>query len=142
MKQLAAEGEAWRARGLDVLALNVDSLQPGSTRTPAQIATALERLSWPYDCGLATPEIVESFSHAMQSFVLKQESLRLPTSFLLDSRGQLAIIYKGPIESTQLAQDLPILNLSPQGIFQAACPFPGRWKPEIPLMASPRRMRR
>ena len=142
MKQLAAEVDELRAAGVDVLALNVDSLQPGSTVTPEQVAGALARIDWPYDAGIATKEIVESFSQAMQSFVLKQEPLRLPTSFLSDGHGQLAVIYKGPAKTTQLTQDMAILNLGPQGIYQAACPFPGRWKPEVPLVAKQRRVRR
>ena len=63
-------------------------------------------------------------------FVLKQPAMSLPMSFLFDGEGQLAVIYQGPIGAEQLTDDLSLFNLGAQGIFQAACPFPGRWQPE------------
>ena len=137
MVQLAAEREDFEARGVEVLALNVDSLQPNRNFDSQLIAKALERIGWPYASGIATSEVMQSLEGAQKSFVLKQGPMRLPTSFLFDSRSQLAIIYKGPVGPEQLASDLGVLSLSPSGIFQAACPFPGRWKPEMPQLAVP-----
>ena len=142
MQELATEAEELRGYGLEIVALNVDSLQPASTTAPEQIAAALQRIDWPYDAGIATPDVVESFSLALKAFVLRQEPLSLPTSFLIDSRGQLAVIYKGSVETRQLTEDLGLLNLSSNGIFQAACPFPGRWQPDVPQIARQRSRRR
>ena len=142
LARLAGEGSTLQGRNLQLLALNIDALQSGSDGNSKTMAATLERIGWPYAAGIASKELVDSLEQARLSFVLKQGPLNLPTSFLFDAKGQLAVIYKGPVEPEQLSADLKLLSLSQAGIFQAACPFKGRWNPEVPRMATRPQRRR
>jgi len=119
---LAAHRDALERSGLAVLAL--------STESPADAPRAAEFLAargWPFPWATATPDALERLD-ALQAVLLDREQrLPLPTSFLVDARGALRVVYFGPLQAERLLADLPLLELEEGALFDAAAPFPGRW---------------
>ena len=136
MAQLAARAPQLKELKVDVLALNADHLQSEGSAADGQAARVLDRLQWPFDAGVATPEVLQALSDARESFAMRQGPLSMPASYLFDRDGQLAVAYQGALQPAQITADLRLLNLSKAGVFDAACPFPGRWKPAFPQTAA------
>jgi hypothetical protein len=58
-----------------------------------------------------------------------QSPLPIPTSFLVDKRGRVVAVYKGPISTERLLADAGKLRVrSTDEWRQATLPFPGRWE--------------
>lgn len=115
------------ASGLQVLALSVDGLGTDEAASPTKAAALMERLALPFDSGLASAGFVDILQIAHDLLLAQRRPLPVPTSFLLDSQGRVAAIYKGQVQVDQLLADLAALELDEQGQRQAALPFPGRW---------------
>ena len=64
----------------------------------------------------------------VQSVVLNQSpDFGVPISFLLDGKGRLAAIYRGPVSFEKLRDDISQLDSSPEQRRDLAIPFSGRW---------------
>ena len=61
-----------------------------------------------------------------QLFV-RDTPLPVPTSFLIDKNGYLAVIYRGPVEVEQLLEDIKALELPANELRHMAVPMTGRW---------------
>jgi tetratricopeptide (TPR) repeat protein len=110
-----------------VVPLNVDDLeQPLPER-----AAAAEKISPQFrfpESGVATIEGVERLDAVHRVLISKRQSLPIPSSFLVDEQGRLAVIYKGRVSLAQLERDLGQVDPAPAD--QApneAIPFSGRW---------------
>ena len=125
-----ASAERIRAAGLEVLALNIEE---GAARDRA--SRMLEEIGWPYPSGFASTHTVEILD-ALQGAILSQDiRIPLPSSFLIDGRGNLVAFYLGQVEPEQALQDLQLLPLDAGQRRNAALPFPGRWFDEPAPMA-------
>jgi tetratricopeptide (TPR) repeat protein len=60
----------------------------------------------------------------------------VPVSVLFDGQGQLAAIYRGPVNAPTLASDVIKLSWSLSELQAAALPFDGRWD-QVPQPLSP-----
>lgn len=114
--------------GLKVLALNVDEPDEGgeeARRTKA--AAVLKKLQYPFSAGTAGPEALARMDALQLTNLGMQIPISLPTSFLLDSRGLVSVIYKGPVTVEQLLADASHLESHPAERRNDAAPFPGKW---------------
>ena len=85
-----------QAKGVDILALSVDGLgQDPSTRSNAAKLVASRK--FPFAVGEATDALVSDFQNLHNLHVPLHEDLPLPSSFLIDKQGRLAVIYKGAV---------------------------------------------
>jgi tetratricopeptide (TPR) repeat protein len=127
LHDMATEAESLRQAGLDVLALSVDGLDSSQPTTDADARAALERLAFPFASGMATRDMLDKLS-VVESIVFNYEAgLAVPTAYLFDSQGQLAVAYKGPVNLVQLQQDLAQLDVPLAERRKLAAALPGRW---------------
>ncbi|MFT7668393.1 MAG: Tfp pilus assembly protein PilF/peroxiredoxin [Planctomycetota bacterium] len=117
------ELRAWQAApgtfdelGLDVLALSVDE-------DPELARSAWSRLKLPFDAAVAPERAIAVFDVLQRMIVDRQREMAVPTSFLLDAEGRIAVIYRGPVEAETLADDVRALDETAAFV---GLPFPGR----------------
>ncbi len=129
--------ETFERAGIHVVTVCVDQPTEDRANDLAQIVAMTEQMQIPFDVAVGTPELVETWNVFQRAFIGKQTDLPLPSSFLLDAEGRMAVVYKGPVDAAQVVADSRLLGLSREAIFDGAIPFPGRWL-ERPPVTSPR----
>jgi len=129
LRALQAERAAFDARGLRLLALGVE----GEEDSRAKELAALDALGWSGERAFASSESAEVLD-ALQGMLLDRERrLPIPTSLLVNARGELVCMYLGPVEPARVLADLALLELDPAARREAAIPFPGLWyEPPFP----------
>jgi tetratricopeptide (TPR) repeat protein len=127
LTSLAAQEKLLRDAGLDVTALNVDELDANPNSTLSQSRALLRRLRWPFGAAGLSPEAAGALDVFHRSFLSLRRPLPLPSSFLLDAEGRLAVIYRGPADARQVVADAALLRLSPDQVRDRGLPFAGRW---------------
>ncbi len=113
--------------GLEVVTFNTDHLDGGSAPEDTQAALARSGSSFP---SLTISEAsLKSLDFLQRSILDRRTPLPVPSTFLVNPRGELAAFYKGPVSVEQLLQDLPLSNpdTPPRSRRDASIPFPGRW---------------
>jgi tetratricopeptide (TPR) repeat protein len=105
MKELTEQAGNLRAAGVEVLALNIDDL--GEENVPSsQAETLLADLKFPFPATKASAPLVEALQGFHDSLVGLNRPMPVPISFLIDPRGRLSVIYKGPVKVDQVIADL------------------------------------
>ncbi len=132
LQALSAARERLDSSGLDLLALDAD---------PQQTGDLLERVGWPWGRGSAEAELLDALDVVQRSVLDRQRPLPLPSAFLLDARGAVAVIYKGALDVDALLADAARLEGTPQSLRAAAVPFAGRWLESPPAPDFPRAAR-
>ncbi len=127
LRELAAREDELDAAGIAVVAVSADD--PDQRRTAAELQ---QRLGWPHAGVFADPRELEVLDTLQQTIVDRRYRLPLPTSFLIDAEGELAVVYRGPVNVATVVADASKLRASPQEIRTAAAPFPGRWGGAVP----------
>jgi tetratricopeptide (TPR) repeat protein len=127
LHEMAREAESLRGTGLDVLALSVDGLDSSRPTTAADARAALERFAFPFAAGTATREMLDKLSVVESIALTYQSGLAVPSSFLFDSEGQLAVAFKGRLDLAQLERDVAELNVPLAERRNLAAALPGRW---------------
>ena len=111
--------------GLEILALAVDEVQAGTSSDAAR--EAADRMGLWFPAGPATDELLVLLEVLQTTLVDRHRQLPVPAGFLLDARGRLARIYKGPVSTDRLLEDVAALSLDGIEAARASLPFPGRW---------------
>lgn len=120
--------QAIEEAGLNVLALNVDEVTAeGEEVRRAKARRVLAELKYPFDSGTAGVDVISALDALQMMNLGMQIPISTPTSFLLDERGLVAVIYKGPVEVKRLLEDVAKLESQPRDWRDQAAPFPGRW---------------
>ena len=110
----------WAAKGLDMLAVNVDdAAAPENIRA----VTSDLGLSLPIVCGSA--EVAGVYDVLYRYLFDRRRDLSLPTSFLLDEKGDVVKVYQGPIKQETVEQDCKRIPKTAQARLAKALPFPG-----------------
>ena len=135
LKQLAERKQEIDARGLDVIAINLDQLSTPS----GSIDALLDRLGFSHGSERGSEQLVTTFDLVQRSVLDLWVDLAVPTSFLIDDSGQLAVIYRGPVSVDQALADLQLLGESSEALRDEATPFTGQWRAEVPK-ANPMRV--
>lgn len=111
-----------------VLALCADDLASGITTestSHASVASKLGEMGDTMEFGVALASTMEALSRAQGQIFYRELPLALPTSFLFDAEGRLAVVYKDPVSVEQLRLDVEIIRQAKTSMFDAF-PFPGR----------------
>jgi tetratricopeptide (TPR) repeat protein len=111
--------------GLSIVALSTDGIsvaRPGDAEAARRFARQSE---FPFQLGMADEPLVQQLQQLNDEIFYRQRDLPLPCSFLVDQRGKLAVIYKGPVSPGQVLDDLRLLTASQAEIDRAATPFRG-----------------
>jgi tetratricopeptide (TPR) repeat protein len=125
LKRFARAKEAFKAQGVEVVALSVDGL--GDDRSDAAKAAAvLAPGELPFTSGRATASLLEMLQGIHDSHLPLHRPLPIPSSFLVDSSGRLAVIYKGPVEVNEVLSDLDHARKSRLERWRRSAPLGGR----------------
>ena len=127
LKDFVKHAEKVWATGLRIVALNIDNIESGSEPTNPQAKQILLKLGFPFASGLATAELVQRLDELQRKVIYRERPLPLPSSFLIDGQGQLAIVYKGPVDVEQLVEDVKHLARPQERRRDFAIALPGRW---------------
>lgn len=113
--------------GLDVLTLSTDHLHGGAP--PEATRTALARASSPFPNLSISEAALKGLDFLQRSVLDRRTPLPVPSTFLVNTDGELVAFYRGPVAVNQLLQDLRLTKTDqpPGARRNAAIPFPGRW---------------
>lgn len=119
---LARRASDLENRGLRVYALSTDRLDPeiGDEEATREVVKKLGlpfTMAWADDTAIAGLEAVQR--------VLLDEQSPLPSSFLVDDRGRMAVLYRGPVTAEQVLADIELLPHSGTALNEIATPFEG-----------------
>ena len=128
LRELTQEEAQLRDAGLTMLALNVDGLgENSSTDDPIDPQLVLDELHFPFHGGLANSEMLDKLQILHDFLFHRKIPLGVPTSYLIDGDGRLAIIYRGTVSIDRLLEDVRELQRRAGQEHELAGPFPGRW---------------
>ncbi|MGH9362129.1 MAG: ASPIC/UnbV domain-containing protein, partial [Thermoanaerobaculia bacterium] len=127
LKELGENRERLRAAGAEVLPLSVDDLDAGWGSRKSKVEPVLTGLSLPWRGGLATTTLVERLNAVQRTLLSKKTQLSLPSAFLIDPEGKLAVVYRGRVPMARLLEDAADCVRPGKDARDAALPFPGRW---------------
>ena len=119
--------------GLNILSACVDRVSESSGNAASIAPRLLERIEFPFLTGTANLELIDAMEAVHRFYFERQQALPVPCSFLLDHRGDVAAIYKGPISADQLLADQKILGTASRAQRDSTIPFPGRWASNLSI---------
>ncbi len=125
LEQLRDRARDIQAAGIDVLALSVDGLGEDETKL-SDTRRFIKRLKFPFTVARATPQLVDTLQQVHNQIFHTHRRLPLPTSFLIDGRGRLSVIYKGPFSVDDLLRDTGHGQLDRRERFRRSAPLAGR----------------
>ena len=137
LKEWTAEAEALRDAGIGVTALCVDHL--GEEPAPVDPRDVIRSLGFPFQAGLASRQLVNAMEVVHRAYIPLQKPLPVPTTFLLDSRGRIAAIYKGRVSVSTLIADAARIASPIEEQRETAVPFKGSWA-ALPFPSAPLRI--
>ena len=130
LKEWSEHAPEFEEAGLRVLLANTDEIS-----TPGSVSNSNQFLS-SFGCSFPSLAINEATVQRLdlfqRSFLDRWLPLPVPCSFLLDSTGRLAVLYKGPVEAETLLADLVLLEADRETLREEATPFSGRWASRPP----------
>ena len=104
LAQLTENRSQLEKAGLRVLALSVDQLGENPTDVD-QVEGLVNRLAFPFKWGYLDARQMQFLQDLRDQFFFLRKRLPLPSSFLIDGEGQLAVIYHGPVSAEQVLKD-------------------------------------
>jgi len=126
LQTLTAAESQLRHHGVDIVALSIDEMDE-KPPTGAAARSLLKRLGFPFDLGLAKRETIDVLQLLYDFPYRQHRAMPVPVSFLVDSDGRVAAIYRGPVEVERLLADIQALAKTGEDLRTAALPFPGKW---------------
>ena len=129
LKEFSERSNDLQRAGLDVLALSVDGLKDRTLIPAGPIVSFLKKHEVKFPAGRVTAETVDRLDVLHDTLLSTRTrldeklTLPVPSSFLLDADGRLAVIYKGPVSVETLLADAARLEQAPDN----ATVYPGRW---------------
>ena len=126
MSELVARAADLQKARISVLSLAVDAARPDAARDDVVAAQAfIERLRWPFAAGLAPEATLKGLAAINARTLYPERDLPLPSAWLLDRNGRVAVIYQGALRPDDVLADFDGMNSVPPSPAWAF-PFPGR----------------
>jgi len=126
LTEWAGAASKFRARGIEVVALNTDGVQAGKDARKHALA-AIKATGFPFPWAEATALTVRTLDILSSAALDLWTPLPVPSSFLIDAKGEVLVFYKGPVPAAQILADATLATATPEERRTAAVPFPGRW---------------
>jgi tetratricopeptide (TPR) repeat protein len=104
--------------GVEMLAVAVDP-----PADEAKVRAAAGPASVPI--AVATEEVAGTYGIVSRYLFDRREDMRLPTSLLLDGKGEIVKVYRDRLPVAQVVEDVPKIAASPAERLARAVPFPG-----------------
>ena len=125
LADLSAHHKQLQAKGLKVFAINTEAVSEDGSRPDISDAKALVAKSkYPFIVGATDAKGLRQLTILHNQVIVLERPLPLPSSFLFDRHGRLAVIYKGPVSAEELLTDVDLLEAAPSVIAKEAFPFP------------------
>lgn len=125
LEEWSEHAEQFRAVGLRVIAANTDEVANHGTTVAAK--KVLDEIDFPYLSMGVDRATIQRLDYFQRSFLDRWLPLPVPSSFLVDREGRVAVIYKGAVSAEALMRDLALLDADRETVRKAATPFTGRW---------------
>ncbi len=136
LQEWQGEAESLRMAGIEVVALSVDGLSAAASKdSPDSELNAkrdaaretVERLALPFTTGMATPATIETLRLVLEHLFDLHTPLTVPLSILIDPQGILLAIYRGPVTTQMLAEDVAKMQSDVDHLLASSPSFAGRW---------------
>ena len=136
LTEFAARQADFERIGLDVLAVNVDSLGNASPHDEDAAEDVLRRIDFPYANGYGTPELMDKLQIVQRVVLNRPLETAVPTILLVNRNEELTAIYQGVQSVDTLLEDASKSRESIVARRDLAVPFPGTWitPPDVLLM--------
>jgi Tfp pilus assembly protein PilF/peroxiredoxin len=118
LDQLSQQRQALAAAGASILALAVDPPED-----VAKVRASVRGLG--LTVMAAGEEVAGTFNVLHRYLFDRREDLRLPTTFLVNPKGEVVKVYSGPIAGSRLIEDIAKTDATPAERLTRAVPFPG-----------------
>ena len=125
LNELASRHDEIRDKGIEILALSVEELGENASDSDGAARLA-SRHKYPFAVGRATAQLLDVFQDLHNRQFPIHRALPLPTSFLIDQHGRLAVIYKGPLSVDALLEDARHSDGSRLQRFARSAPIAGK----------------
>ena len=110
-----------REKGLRILALNVEE------NAESGIKKIKRKTNFPFEIKSGTTKTVRNLDFFQRSQLDRWLPMPVPSSFLIDKFGRVAVIYMGPVAIDQLMKDVELLETEPNIWRDFSVPFDGKW---------------
>jgi len=127
LAEFAEHEQQLRDAGLEILALSVDQLGDDTTANVPKIQKFVDSLNFRFTTGIASADLVDQLQLILDQSFFFDRPFPIPTSFLIDAKGRLATIYKGPVATERLLDDVRALAIDEDELPVTALPLSGRW---------------
>jgi thiol-disulfide isomerase/thioredoxin len=125
---LGKQSEALRSHDATVLALNVDSLAVDRGAAPkANPESVLSQIGYDMPHGIARQDGLAKIEVLIEFLTSRRTPLSIPSSFLVDTEGNVAAVYLQPVRWDQLRDDLALLSAPATAQLKRVSPRAGRW---------------
>ena len=124
LHELKSRSQELEKAGIDVFAFSVDGLN-GDKSTQSAAQEVIDGLNSEIKFGHATSGMLMTLQSLHNRQIPMRRPLPLPTSFLIDDRGELAVIYKGPVDADQLLEDVRADTVRSSSQLMRAAALPG-----------------
>ena len=118
--------EEFNRAGINILALSVDGLDDARSNR-ADAVSLIQQLKLSFPVAFATRETIERLQLVHDYLFSLKQPLPIPSSFLLDSEHRVLAIYKGPVATRRVLDDLKLQDATYAVKRSATTPFSGRW---------------
>ena len=137
LKTFTRHADEIRKEGVEIIAVSVDGVgtSPGN---PETAMATLRKIQFPFAAVPGSADMVRAFQDFDDALTGESRPLPLPTSFLINAQGNLAVIYKGPVSVDQLLSDAGLAEETLDGRWARAAPLPGRTINHPRMVTSPR----
>lgn len=129
LKEFSENYDQFTDLGVRVIALTTDGL-PGQDTTLEDAKFVAEKLKFPFDWGTADQDWIEKMAILRGAFYDVQQPYPIPTSFLIDSEGQLRVVYQGKVGVERVRQDIQRLASPNDELRNLITPFTKSWASE------------
>ncbi|HTR64393.1 MAG TPA: FG-GAP-like repeat-containing protein [Terriglobales bacterium] len=120
LRMLARVQTGWAAQGLQLLTVNVDN-PPDDAGLRA--LAGKEHFSFPILRG--TDDVAGVYNILYRYLFDRHRDLSLPTSFLIDAKGDIVKVYQGPVQPERIEEDCRQIPQTAAQRLAKALPFPG-----------------
>lgn len=127
LSAMAAKAEELQDAGVDVLLIAVDGLDQEHQSGTSDVKLVLDDLGVSFAAGIADRDFLAKLELAESVILNRPPRLAVPLNLLVDQDGSLAVIYRGPIEVSQVIRDVHRLDGVQRLGREQAVPFAGRW---------------
>ncbi|MFQ5724546.1 MAG: tetratricopeptide repeat protein, partial [Terriglobia bacterium] len=110
-----------RQAGAELVAISVDVPEDA-----AQVERFVEERQLPFPVLRMDAETLERYNIFYRRLFERRSDLQIPTTFLLNPKGELVKLYRGIVPVDTLLADLRAVNRSPTQLARTGLPYPGR----------------